>query len=387
MHDHQLRLTYLLRQYTANQCTPEELLELLATAERADDPAQFGEAAAQILQELSDADPLPGLDKEKIFAHIIAQKPVRRTAPVRQWTAYAAAVVLAGCAAALYLAGPAPQASPVTAPLTRKVKVTGGNTAVLTLANGKQLRLNERQKGTLATQNRVPIQQVGAGAIAYQPVSTAAADASAYNTLSTPAGSQYSITLTDGTKVWLNALSSLTYPVNFTGKQRRVVLKGEGYFEVAPDKNSAFVVMVNQSEVKVYGTHFNISGYAADRQTRVTLLEGSVKMTSEGNSKMLIPGQQATVKNGQLTIKPVAAAAAVAWKEGKFSFAHERIEEIMPKLERWYDIRVHYQGDITAEGFVGTVPRSENLQEVLNTLSLTGLVHFKVEGRSVTVMP
>lgn len=377
----------MLRQYTANQCTSEELLELLAMAERADDHAQFEEAAAQILQEVSTADPLPGLDKDKIFAHIISKKPVHRTAPLRKWTAYAAAVLLAGCAAALYLADRTPYASPVTAPITRTVMMTGGNKAVLTLANGKQLRLNERQKGTLATQNQVPVQQVGASAIAYQPAITAAAAKAAYNTLSIPAGSQYSITLTDGTKVWLNALSSLTYPVNFTGKQRKVVLKGEGYFEVAPDKNSAFVVMVNQSEVKVYGTHFNVSGYSADHQTRVTLLEGSVKMTSEGNSKMLIPGQQATVKNGQMTIKPVAAAAAVAWKEGKFSFAHERIEDIMRKLERWYDIQVHYQGDITTEGFVGTVPRSEDLREVLNTLSLTGLVHFKVEGRSVTVMP
>ncbi|XHR96133.1 FecR family protein [Mucilaginibacter sp. UC70_90] len=186
--------------------------------------------------------------------------------------------------------------------------------------------------------------------------------------------------------VWLNAASSLKFPVAFTGKERNVELSGEGYFEVAKNKAMPFRVTVNHSTVEVLGTHFNIMGYADEKSTNTTLLEGSVKIISGNKQKLIVPGEQARV-NGEIEVAKVNATQAVEWKNGNFNFSHENIETIMRKVARWYNVTVQYQGTITNEGFVGTVPRSENITEVLNALELTGLVHFKIIERRVIVMP
>jgi transmembrane sensor len=182
-------------------------------------------------------------------------------------------------------------------------------------------------------------------------------------------------------------MSSLKYPVTFSGDERRVELTGEGYFEVAKNKRMPFIVTVNNSEVKVFGTHFNIMGYTSEHTTGVTLLKGSVSVSADGQSHMLLPGQLASIKDHKIIISATDDSQAIAWKNGNFNFAHERIEVIMRKLSRWFDIDVTYQGKITREGFVGTIPQTTELAEILRTLELTGLVHFKINGRSVTVMP
>ncbi len=384
--DH-LRLKLLLTHYAENDCTREELLELLTIINEEGMDKDLHEVVTAIGRSVSADDTLPQLDKEKIFSQIIAVKPVIQTSLVRSWIGYAAAILIVGIAVVLYQLHQAPPQMPVKNYVIHTDIAPGGNKAVLTLADGATINLNDNHTGTVATQNQVPVKQVANGAIAYQPHAAITSSAAAYNMLSTPVGGQYSIILADGTKVWLNAMSSLRYPVTFTGSQRKVELTGEGYFEVAPNKSSPFIIAVNNSEVRVYGTHFNIMGYAGEDNTNVTLLEGSVKMTTEGLSKMLVPGQQAIAKNGQIVVRPAREEEALAWKEGKFNFAHEHIDEIMRKLSRWFDIEVRYEGNITTEGFVGTLPRSKNLSEVLNTLALTGSVHFKIEGRRVTVMP
>jgi transmembrane sensor len=216
-------------------------------------------------------------------------------------------------------------------------------------------------------------------------------------TATTPRGGTYQITLPDGSKVWLNAASSLQFPAEFTGRNRVVTLVGEGYFEVAKNKIMPFIVKSKEQQVEVLGTHFNISAYENDKNTTTSLLEGSVRVSaaSKGNaaspgavsSSVLKPNQQSILKADVIKIMDIDPIQPVAWKNGYFMFASEPIGSIMKKLSRWYDVDVDYQGKITTEGFTGSVSKYENISEVLNTLELTGLVHFKIQGRRITVMP
>jgi ferric-dicitrate binding protein FerR (iron transport regulator) len=271
---------------------------------------------------------------------------------------------------------------------TNKI-IPGGNKAVLTLANGSQIMLESAKRGVLANQQNIIINKTADGKLVYDASQKQKDNTElqlGYNTISTPNGGQYQVVLPDGTRVWLNAASSLKFPVAFTGKERNVELSGEGYFEVAKNKAMPFRVTVNHSTVEVLGTHFNIMGYADEKSTNTTLLEGSVKIISGNNQKLIVPGEQARV-NGEIEVAKVNVAQAVEWKNGNFNFSHENIETIMRKVARWYNVSVQYQGAMTNEGFVGTVPRSENITEVLNALELTGLVHFKIIERRVIVMP
>ncbi|WEA00516.1 FecR family protein [Mucilaginibacter sp. SJ] len=273
---------------------------------------------------------------------------------------------------------------------TKVNKITpGGNKAVLTLADGSQIVLESAKKGVLANQQNSIVNKTADGKLVYDASKKQQDNKQlqyGYNTISTPNGGQYQVVLPDGTVVWLNAASSLKFPVAFTGKERNVELSGEGYFEVAKNKVMPFRVTVNHSTVEVLGTHFNIMGYADEKSTNTTLLEGSVKIISSNKQKLIVPGEQARV-NGEIEVAKVNATQAVEWKNGNFNFSHENIETIMRKVARWYNVTVQYQGTITNEGFVGTVPRSENITEVLNALELTGLVHFKIIERRVIVMP
>ena len=387
MANDQLRLQYLLTQYAANNCTREELLELFTMIGDAEEDTQLHDSLEEVWHTISATDKLPNIDKDSIFTNILNEPPVRRLQPLGKWISYAAAVlILFAVPFALHKFLRTKQVSTNNTVANNIIIKPGSNKAVLTLANGTQIPLNNTRSGIIATQNNIPVTQQANGAIAYQAHPAGTASIQSFNTLATPVGGQFTITLADGTKVWLNALSSIKYPVSFSGTERRVELTGEAYFEVAKNKTMPFIVSVNNSEIKVYGTHFNIMGYNAEDNTNVTLLEGSVKVSNADGSKMLLPGQQAVIKNG-IAISPADGEQAIAWKNGKFNFAHEQIQSIMRKLARWYDIDVTYQGKPTREGFVGTLPRTQNLAEILKTLELTGLVHFKTVGRSVTVMP
>jgi ferric-dicitrate binding protein FerR (iron transport regulator) len=194
--------------------------------------------------------------------------------------------------------------------------------------------------------------------------------------------------LSDGSKVWLNAASSLRFPASFAGKERKVELLGEAYFEVAKNAAMPFKVKVNGMEVEVLGTHFNINSYENESTVRTTLLEGSVKINNNNSSSLLKPGQQAQVnKAGEIKIiNNVDVEEAIAWKEGKFQFDRADIHDIMRQLARWYDVDVEYKGSVSSH-FGGTISRDVNLSQVLNMLHLTGEVKFQIEDRKVIVMP
>ncbi|PTQ97907.1 FecR family protein [Mucilaginibacter yixingensis] len=261
--------------------------------------------------------------------------------------------------------------------------VPGTNKAYLALANGKRIILNKAANGLLATEGSISIYKTGDGQLLYKQEGHARQPGT--DLLVTPRGGQYKVTLADGTQVWLNAASSIKIPLGFTESERRVDLSGEGYFEVAKNKAKPFSVWVNGMQVQVLGTHFNISAYADDPSMNTTLLEGSVKVTRNGQSRMIVPGQQAQVTT-DIRVCKVNVQDIVEWKNGNFSFSHEDIKSIMRKISRWYDVDVEYKGAQTHEGFVGTLPRSANINEVLDMLELTRLTHFKIEGRRVMVM-
>jgi ferric-dicitrate binding protein FerR (iron transport regulator) len=198
--------------------------------------------------------------------------------------------------------------------------------------------------------------------------------------------------LPDGTNVWLNAMSELRFPVKFGTKERKVELIGEAYFEVAKNKEVPFKVLTAHQEIEVKGTHFNVNSYADENFARTTLLEGSVKISepaTPAKSWMLSPGEQAETnkKTGQTVIANANLKGAVAWKNGYFLFNDEKLESIMAKIARWYDIEVVYEGNLEGRSLLGQIERSKNISSILNLLELTGNVHFKISGRRVVVMP
>lgn len=270
--------------------------------------------------------------------------------------------------------------------------VPGGNKAILTVAGGKTIVLDSAANGLIAKTGVGKVLKTRSGQIVYKSVSSgisnvAAAEVS-YNTLSTPRGGEYQVVLPDGTKVWLDAASSITYPVAFTGNERRVKLTGQAYFEVAKNKEKPFYVGINNVQVRVLGTHFNISAYSDDNEITTTLLEGSVQVTKNNTLSLLKPGQQAVVSNNsdKIAVSEANIDDAMAWKNGYFIFNDDNITGIMKKVCRWYNVDVEYRGNYNDQQFGGTFYRSKSITELLTHLQKIGKLHFTISGRRITVM-
>jgi ferric-dicitrate binding protein FerR (iron transport regulator) len=261
----------------------------------------------------------------------------------------------------------------------------GGNKAVLTLADGSTIILDNVQNGTLAQQGNTKVIKED-GKLAYNLTSTGINEV-LYNTISTPRGGQYQVDLPDGSRVWLNAASSLHFPTAFVGKERRVEITGEAYFEVAKNKAQPFIVSVNGAEVQVLGTHFNVMAYNDENAIKTTLLEGSVKFVNGSTSSLLKPGQQSQLsENGQVkVVSNVDVDAVTAWKNGNFDFQGEDIETVMRQLSRWYNVDVVYRNK-PDELFYAEIPRNTKLSDVLKALELTGKLRFGIEGKKIIVM-
>jgi len=265
----------------------------------------------------------------------------------------------------------------------------GGNKAFLTLADGTKINLDQALNGTLAKQEGIQITKTADGQLVYIILDQKSTQSkTAYNTISTPAGGQYQVTLPDGTKVWLNALSSLKYPTSFTGQFRTVELTGEGYFEVAKNKNKPFKLKTATQEISVLGTHFNVSAYADDAEIKTTLVEGgvAVKNFSPLATGVLKPGQQAIFHSTGFSINNVDVEEYIAWKNGFFMFNNEGIKEAMQKLARWYDVDIEYVGDFDGIYFGGSFSKNNSLQETLKILESTDKFKFKIEGRRIKIL-
>lgn len=269
----------------------------------------------------------------------------------------------------------------------------GGNRGILTLSNGKQIILaNISAKDTIAKEGEeVTIRMNANGVITYvvnPNANTSKEEANSFNTLSTPTGGQYNIVLADGTKVYLNTVSSLKYPTRFNGDQRMVELEGEAYFEVAKNKDKPFIVKSGNQEIEVLGTHFNVHAYDNEPIVKTTLLEGSVAVRYKNQKTILKPGQQSNVSDNlnKIIVREVDTEAAIAWKNGRFKFDNADLKSVMKQLERWYGIKAEYRGDVSDVTFNGGTFMNKNLSEVLKVLELNN-IKFKVEGKTVIVYP
>ncbi|MEP7374695.1 MAG: FecR domain-containing protein [Chitinophagaceae bacterium] len=265
----------------------------------------------------------------------------------------------------------------------------GRDGAILKLANGQEIILDSAANGGLARQGNTSINKQGS-LLAYNSGDTKNSEA-LYNTLSTPIGRQFRLILPDGSKIWLNAASVITYPTAFIGKERNVTVKGEVYMEVAKDASKPFRVHIlptsgngEETTVEVLGTSFNINGYGDELAVRTTLLEGSVKIMKGKSIALLKPGQQAFVDNNKIGVKNNAdIEKETAWKNGLFYFTNDKLKNIMQQISRWYDVDVVYEdGDVQNIGISGKIERNANLSEMLKILTYLN-VEYRIEGRKL----
>jgi len=265
----------------------------------------------------------------------------------------------------------------------------GKNTAILTLADGSTIVLDSAKNGALTSQGNTKVIKLNNGQLAYS--SSGATNEVLYNTMSTPRGGQYKLVLSDGSKVWLNAASSIHYPTSFPGNERKVEITGEAYFEVAHDAKKPFKVSVNNMEVQVLGTHFNVNAYRDERTINTTLLEGSVKVTKGSSMSILKPGQQAIIQQAgddkKITVENnIDVEAVIAWKNGYFSFTNADMTAVMRQISRWYDVDIVYEGKIPDRKFGGEISRNLNASQALKILQASK-VHFRIEGKKIIVLP
>ncbi len=269
----------------------------------------------------------------------------------------------------------------------------GSNKAILVLANGQKISLSDINNGDVAKEAGLSITKTADGQLVYNIVddkSSGATKEDTFNSIETPKGGVWQIKLPDGSSVWLNAASSLTYPISFAkGKKRMVELKGEAYFEVSKDKDHPFVVKTAKQEVEVLGTSFNINSYADESEVKTTLLEGSVKIMpylAGQQPDILKAGEQATLNEKGMNIKEVDAEESIDWKNGYFMFNNERQENIMRKIARWYNVQVEY-ADASAKDvmYYGSISRFENVSKVLRKFEQTGEVRFEINKNKITV--
>jgi transmembrane sensor len=310
---------------------------------------------------------------------------------LRRWSVAVIFLLVAGGGLLLFLRGR--ETRPVvTIAAKPAVQIQpGANKAVLTLANGQQIILNNAQNGTIGQQGNIRVVKLDSGQLAYAtPKAESPADQLAkgplYNTITTPRGGQYQVTLADGTKVWLNAESSLRFPIAFTDKDREVELTGEAYFEVKADKDKPFLVKAGQTETRVLGTNFNIMAYSDEGAVKTTLLEGAVSMGLGMHSALLRPGEQGQYDDGKniIATRAVNTRAVVAWKDGYYFFDRTPVKSVMRQIARWYDVTIVYQGAAPEDEIVGKLPRTADVKEVLHIMELIG-IHFKIDGKTIVV--
>jgi transmembrane sensor len=383
----------LMERFQKGKCTRSELVMMrhLVHKFREDEPSGLSEFELKSTREEMRA----AIDRELAF---VVHKPKRLLRLNVGWTVLAAAGVAFMVLFVYFFK------DPVHYKWFKNDIGPGSNKAVLVLNGGESIRLEGANNGLLARQSDTRVVKTGDGKIVYTDHPGGASIAE-MNRIETPRGGNYKISLPDGTMIWLNAASTLTFPISFNGRgERRVKLSGEAYFEVSKDRSKPFLVESNGQVIEVLGTHFDVRCYADDHETRTVLLEGSVSLTTsrvgpfslnmamagksaEQNSVVLKPGEMAMNSVGGIRVKKVDVASAVAWKDGELSFRNESVENIMKQISRWYDVEVVFENKSTEHlSLGGSISKYEDLSNVLHMLELTGDLKFKLEGRKVTVL-
>ncbi len=362
------RIKYLIERYNTGELTKDEWQEFRSML--ADD--QFLPALSvdmsQTIAEIREQD--------NEYAHVV---PLSR----KRWTWYAAAAVILAVTGVFYFGNDRkPQQLNIAEkkteiPLKHDI-APGSNRAMLTLSDGTVIYLDSATAGLLAKEGASSIRKTTDGRIIYSPENSTDASKIVYNTMSTPRGGQYNLILPDGSKVWLNAASSITYPTVFAGTDRTVSITGEVYFEVEKDAGKPFIVKTIHESIKVLGTHFNVNAYADENAVRTSLVEGRVMV----EDKVLQPGQ--AYYEGEVVTTNVSQD--VAWKNGVFDFDDVEFASAMRQLSRWYNLDIQYDTEIPKIRYGGKIDRNLNLSQVLKVIDGVG-AHFELNGRVLHVKP
>lgn len=330
--------------------------------------------------------------KEKLLEqlnHLPDTKKVRVfVMPRLKWWAAASVILLLGIFSYFMFLNNRSDSGAIVKSSPAEVKAPESNRAVITLSDGQKIYLDSAGNGALAVQGNVQLLKLPGGEIAYQTGSGQSENEIEYNTIVNPRGSKVvNMVLTDGSKVWLNAGSSLKYPVTFLGDQRKVTVEGEAYFEVAPNVLKPFFVRCGTIEVQVLGTHFNVNAFEDDDDnTKITLLEGSVKVRKGGESGLLEPGQQAQVNKEIRVVSNIDIAQVMAWKNGYFQFDKASLQSFLKQISRWYDVDVVYEGNNKSREFVGEMERDLSLSTILEVLQMNN-VEFTIENKKIIIRP
>jgi ferric-dicitrate binding protein FerR (iron transport regulator) len=387
--DKKNRLRFILEKFnegTASAAELAELEQLLNDPEVASSLDELWDkipAAATFFEESKSEALLAGIEARNQQAQRLHQGRTKRMV-----FSMAATIVVLLTAIVLYLNISTDKNKNVLASTPEApVRITPGeDKAVLVLADGSTIRLEEKEQRKIPVQGNAHITRIN-GQVIYASKNANAGTPVLYNTLKTPQGGQYQLQLADGSKVWMNAGSSLRFPTSFQEKERIVELTGEAYFEIAKDAQRPFRVTVNDMQVNVLGTHFNIMAYENEAATAVTLLEGAVNVAHHQRSVNLQPGQQAQSGNNiQLKVlNNIDTEEAVAWKNGYFLTNHTSLPVLMRQIERWYNVDIVYEGKVPDKKFGGKIPRKSDLQEVLKVLELSK-VYTKLDGKKLTIL-
>jgi len=396
-----LRIASLIAGYIRHTLTAEEHDELDEWVGESDDNMRLFEEVTDEALNQRDIDFMAAADKQPVLNRLkgkLTFAPPKRKSFFRIWHyAVAAAVVLLLGTALFWLSrNRNNESTPTNLAVTEKQDVQPVyDQATLTLADGSVIKLDEAKNGALGEQGSTDITKEN-GKLSYIANIKVSLDPPQPNTLTTRGGS-YLLTLSDGTKIWLNSASSITYPAVFTGNERRVAVSGEVYFEVAsaktkgPNYGKPFIVDVKEKNmsVEVLGTHFNINSYEEESSVKTTLLEGAVKVTSKDKTSFLKPNQQAQVSSsGNIqTISDVDVMSVTAWKDGMFRFKNHDIKTVMKQIARWYDVDVEFEGNQSTMGYNCLLPRNIPVSKILDVLVETGGVHFEIEGKKIKVLP
>lgn len=384
------RFRYLFEQYLHKRYTPAEREEFLMRVSDPANHAQLEQLSGEynLLEAHSIAPELGEEVSEQIVTAILRTASHNGTSdaprPIRglQWVKYAAAILLLSAGAWFYQWKQQDREIGTKNPVTSQQNdpAPGTNGAILTLADGTQVVLDSLGNRVIANEQGTQV-RLEDGQLMYDPSKVNSGEIT-FNTMTTPKGKQFQLTLSDGTQVWLNAASSLRYPTLFSGKERQVYVDGEAYFEVAKNAKVPFrVTVTNKLNIEVLGTHFNVQAYTNENSIQTTLLEGSVKV----NGSVLKPGQQAQVDEKLHIVDNVNTEKVMAWKNGFFNFEGMGVEELMRQISRWYNVEVIYENGIPDKRFVGEVSRNMRLSSLLKILEEVG-VRFRVEGRNLIVM-
>lgn len=397
----QERIRELFYRYFNGLSSPEENRELAELLQGNDREDQIRQLLQEAWNNFRPGHPLfSQVESERLLENVLSatentdyEEDIPQIRPLFGWKSLAASVAVLLTAGWLFLREN--DSETVGLPITSSLDIDqdfspGSNKAYLTLSDGRDIVLDHADPGLLTTDGHMRIIKEEGDRLSYEPVSEQISGKPAFNTLRTPRGGQYHVVLPDGTKVWLNAASSITYPVHFTGNMREVKIEGEVYFEVAKrsreNEKIPFIVSAGEMSVEVLGTHFNINAYKDEEQIKTTLIEGSVKVRTPFASSLLKPGHEARIESASADIRVARANTeqALAWKNGYFQFQEASLEEIMRQLSKWYDVDVRFEGKPLERKFSGEIPRSATLVQVLEILEISQ-VRMTLSDKVITI--